>query len=161
MITFHMMMCLFSLGLRCAHCCCCCCCCCMCVSVGLVKAAEVTVAAAEITAPPRLISLRTRRMVFSHVWYVNTWRYIFTLSTALPLPPHASRAERRAPSAEGAPKTSLMKSHHSHIIIMPILFQYRNIRHFLGMYITKQVEQEIYLLLKKVTMVLSMYFTSN
>ena len=29
---------------------------------------------------------------------------------------------------------------------MPILFQYRNIRHFLGMYIAKQAEQEIYLI---------------
>ena len=29
---------------------------------------------------------------------------------------------------------------------MPILFQYRNIRHLLGMYITKQAEQEIYLI---------------
>ena len=29
---------------------------------------------------------------------------------------------------------------------MPILFQYRNIRHILGMYITKQPEQEIYLI---------------
>jgi len=27
---------------------------------------------------------------------------------------------------------------------MPILFQYRNIKHLLGMYITKQAEQEIY-----------------
>src|SRR4029434_10510982 len=33
---------------------------------------------------------------------------------------------------------------------MPILFQYRNIRDLLGMYITKQAEQEIYLIkLKK------------
>ena len=29
---------------------------------------------------------------------------------------------------------------------MPILFQYRNIKHILGMYITKQAEQEIYLI---------------
>ena len=29
---------------------------------------------------------------------------------------------------------------------MPILFQYRNIRHDLGMYITKQAEQEMYLI---------------
>ena len=29
---------------------------------------------------------------------------------------------------------------------MPIFFQYRNIRHILGMYITKQAEQEIYLI---------------
>lgn len=32
---------------------------------------------------------------------------------------------------------------------MPILFQYRNIRHLLGMYITKQAEQEIYLIAQK------------
>src|SRR4029434_7658837 len=32
---------------------------------------------------------------------------------------------------------------------MPILFQYRNIRHLLGMYITKQAEQEIYLIVQK------------
>jgi len=32
------------------------------------------------------------------------------------------------------------------IIIMPILFQYRNIRHLFGMYITKQAEQERYLI---------------
>ena len=37
---------------------------------------------------------------------------------------------------------------------MPILFQYRNIRHLLAMHITKQAEQEIYLIAqKKVTMV--------
>ena len=36
---------------------------------------------------------------------------------------------------------------------MPILFQYRNIRHLLGMYITKQAEQEIYLIAQKVMMV--------
>jgi len=29
---------------------------------------------------------------------------------------------------------------------MTILFQYRNIRHLLGMYVTKQAEQEIYLI---------------
>ena len=29
---------------------------------------------------------------------------------------------------------------------MPILIPYRTIRHFLGMYITKQAEQEIYLI---------------
>jgi len=29
---------------------------------------------------------------------------------------------------------------------MPILFQSRNIRHLLGMYFTKQAEQEIYLI---------------
>ena len=29
---------------------------------------------------------------------------------------------------------------------MPILFQDINIRHFLGMYITKQAEQEMYLI---------------
>ena len=32
------------------------------------------------------------------------------------------------------------------MIIMPILFQYRLIRHFLGMYVTKHAEQEIYLI---------------
>src|SRR4029434_108281 len=32
---------------------------------------------------------------------------------------------------------------------MPILFQYINIRHLLGMYITKQAEQEIYLISQK------------
>src|SRR4029434_6032527 len=32
---------------------------------------------------------------------------------------------------------------------MLILFQYRNIRHRLGMYITKQAEQEIYLIAQK------------
>ena len=37
---------------------------------------------------------------------------------------------------------------------MPILFQYRNIKHLLAMHITKQAEQEIYLIAqKKVTMV--------
>ena len=35
------------------------------------------------------------------------------------------------------------------IIIMPILFQYRNIRHILGMYTTKQAEQVIYLIAQK------------
>ena len=29
---------------------------------------------------------------------------------------------------------------------MPILIQFKNIGHFLGMYITKQAEQEIYLI---------------
>jgi len=32
---------------------------------------------------------------------------------------------------------------------MPILFQDRNIRHILGMYITKQAEQERYLIAQK------------
>ena len=32
---------------------------------------------------------------------------------------------------------------------MPKLFQYRNIRHLLGMYITKQAEHEIYLIAQK------------
>ena len=32
---------------------------------------------------------------------------------------------------------------------MPILFQYRNIRHLLAMHITKQAEQEIYLIAQK------------
>ena len=32
------------------------------------------------------------------------------------------------------------------MIIMPMLFQYRNIRHFLGMNITKQAKQEIHVI---------------
>ena len=34
---------------------------------------------------------------------------------------------------------------------MPILFQYRNIRYLLGMYITKQAEQQIHTQLPKLT----------
>ena len=48
---------------------------------------------------------------------------------------------------------------------MQILFQYRNIRHFLGTYITKQAEQEIYLIaLVKMALALqdsSAYFLST
>ena len=56
---------------------------------------------------------------------------------------------RRAPSPEGAPKNRQLKNHHSYNNYNPILFQYINIRHLLGMYITKQAEQEIYLIAKK------------
>jgi len=56
----------------------------------------------------------------------------------------AHSAVRRVPSPEGAPKNrQLKKIGIVMIIIMPILFQSRNIRHLLGMYITKQAEQEI------------------
>src|SRR4029434_1792127 len=49
----------------------------------------------------------------------------------------------------GAPKNRQLKNHHSYNNYNPILFQYRNIRHLLGMYITKQAEQEIYLIAQK------------
>ena len=56
---------------------------------------------------------------------------------------------RRAPTPVGAPKNRQLKNHHSYNNYNADIISYRNIRHRLGMYITKQAEQEIYLIARK------------
>src|SRR4029434_9562262 len=70
-------------------------------------------------------------------------------STLPPLPQRELRAVRRAPSPEEAPKNRQLKNHHSYNNYNADIISYRNIRHRLGMYITKQAEQEIYLIAQK------------
>ena len=56
---------------------------------------------------------------------------------------------RRAPTPVGAPKNRQLKNHHSYNNYNADIISFRNIRHRLGMYITKQAEQEIYLIAQK------------